>query len=331
MRAVLVLAAAALLGAVALRAVHPLVSFLEAAVIAALARPAVVRLGRRIPQWLAVLALTGVALVVIAALGALGFGELRTETSRFAEQAPRAAAELESRGPIGGLLGDIRFSEQVGRTSAQVARAFDLSGADLPGLATAVGGRLSSAFIVWVLAVMLVFAGPTMVDGAIGLLGPRSGTIARRVLPDAYRDTLRYLGLTSLRAIVVGVLVTVVALALGVDMPALLGVVAALLAYAPRFGIVAGFLPVALLAAIDGAATPIAVLALALGLQTLDVMVVQPRIDDRSVRVGLLVTLVSVLLGAGLYGVVGVFVGLTLGCLLVATLVRIDAVQDAGT
>ncbi|MFZ4432964.1 MAG: AI-2E family transporter [Microthrixaceae bacterium] len=325
----LILAGAVLLGTLALRAVHPLVSFLEAAVIAALARPAVVRLGRRIPQWLAVLALTGVALLVLVALGALGFGELRSETSRFAEQAPRAAADLETRGPFGGLLRDIRFSDQVGTTSAQIARAFDLSGSDLPGLATAVGGRLSSAFIVWVLAVMLVFAGPAMVDGGIGLLGPRSGPIARRVLPDAYRNTLRYLGYTSLRALTVGTIVTVTALALGLDMPALLGVVAALLAYAPRLGIAAGFLPVALLAAVDGSAAPVAIVALALALQAIDVVVVQPRIDARSVRVGLLVTLVSILLGAGLYGVVGVFVGLTLGCLLVATLVQVDAVQDA--
>jgi predicted PurR-regulated permease PerM len=105
--------------------------------------------------------------------------------------------------------------------------------------------------------------------------------------------------------------------------------VAALLAYAPRLGIAAGFLPVALLAAVDGSAAPVAIVALALALQAIDVVVVQPRIDARSVRVGLLVTLVSILLGAGLYGVVGVFVGLTLGCLLVATLVQVDAVQDA--
>ena len=78
-------------------------------------------------------------------------------------------------------------------------------------------------------------------------------------------------------------------------------------------------------------AAPVAIIALALILQTIDVVVVQPRIDAGSVRVGLLVTLVSILLGAGLYGVVGVFVGLTLGCLLVAPLVQVDAVQDAAT
>ncbi len=315
----------------ALRAVHPLVSFLEAAVIAALARPAVVRLGRRIPEWLAVLVLTGAAILAVAALGAIGFSELRAETNRFAAEAPRAARDLETREPFGSLLSDLRFSDQVSTISSDISRAFDLGGNDLPGLATAVGGRLSSAFIVWVLAVMLVFAGPTMVDGAIGLLGPRAQTVARDVMPRAYRTTLTYLGLTSLRALVIGAVATALATALGVEMPALLGVVAALLAYVPRLGIVAGFLPIVLLSALDGAVTPVAVAALAVGLQLADVMLVQPRINERSVRVGLLVTMVALMIGAGLYGVVGVFVGLTLGCLLMATLTQVDEIQDAAT
>lgn len=315
--------------AVAVRAAHPLVAFLEAAVIAALSRPAVLRLSRRIPPWCAVLGVTLLTVAAVAALSAIGFSELRSESSRFAERAPAAARDLESRPGLGSVLGDLRFSEQIDAAATRAAGAFDLGGRDLPGIATAVGGRLSSAFIVWVLAVMLVFAGPSMVDGALGLLRDDHRAIADDVLGRAYGATLRYLGWTSVRSIAAGAVVFTVASIAGIDMPALLAVVAALLAYVPRVGIVLGVLPVALVGLLDGSSTAVALLALGIGLQVVDVLLVQPRITDRSTDVGMLVTLIALVLGFTLYGVVGVFVGLTIACMLVAAVTELGRLRDA--
>lgn len=329
MRAVLIIGAFAAVATLAVRAAHPLVAFLEASVIAALARPVVMRLARRMPAWCAVLAVTTVAIGALAILGAIGFGELRSESTRFADRAPAAARELESRPGLGSVLGDLRFSEQIDRAAARAAGAFDLGGRDLPGIATAVGGRLSSAFIVWVLAVMLVFTGPAMVDGALGLLRSDHRTIADDVLGRAYGTTLRYLGWTSVRALVAGVAVFVVASAAGIDMPALLAVVAALLAYVPRVGIVLGVLPVALVGLLDSSALAIVALGLGIGLQLIDVLVVQPRITARSTEVGMLITLVALALGFTLYGVAGVFVGLTIACMIVGAVTELGRLQDA--
>lgn len=329
MRAVLIIGAFAAVATLAVRAAHPLVAFLEAAVIAALARPVVMRLARRIPAWCAVLAVTAVAIGALATLGAVGFGELRSESTRFADRAPAAARELESRPGLGSVLGDLRFSEQIDRAAARAAGAFDLGGRDLPGIATAVGGRLSSAFIVWVLAVMLVFTGPAMVGGALGLLRSDHRTIADDVLGRAYGATLRYLGWTSVRALVAGAAVFVVASAAGIDMPALLAVVAALLAYVPRVGIVLGILPVALVGLLDSSALAVVALGLGIGLQLVDVLVVQPRITARSTEVGMLITLVALALGFTLYGVAGVFVGLTIACMIVGAVTELGRLQDA--
>ncbi|MFZ4668358.1 MAG: AI-2E family transporter [Microthrixaceae bacterium] len=329
MRAVLIIGAFAAVATLAVRAAHPLVAFLEAAVIAALARPVVMRLARRMPAWCAVLAVTAVAIGALATLGAVGFGELRSESTRFADRAPAAARELESRPGLGSVLGDLRFSEQIDRAAARAAGAFDLGGRDLPGIATAVGGRLSSAFIVWVLAVMLVFTGPAMVDGALGLLRSDHRTIADDVLGRAYGATLRYLGWTSVRALVAGAAVFVVASAAGIDMPALLAVVAALLAYVPRVGIVLGILPVALVGLLDSSALAVVALGLGIGLQLVDVLVVQPRITARSTEVGMLITLVALALGFTLYGVAGVFVGLTIACMIVGAVTELGRLQDA--
>ncbi len=293
--------------------------------IATLARPLVVRLGRRMPEWLAVLAITVAAVLVVAGLAAVGFGELRAESARLAERAPAAALRLEATEPLGPVLTELRFADQVREVADRVDRTLDLSGDDLPGLATAVGGRLSSAFIVWVLAVMLVFAGPAMVDGAVGLVPPAGRSRATQVVAAANRSTLRYLGLTGLRAIAVGAVAFTLAELLELDLAAVLALLAAIGSFVPRVGIVLGLLPMLIVASLEGGAAVGAVGVVTIGLQALDGAVVQPRINERSVRVGLLVTVVSIALGASLYGVVGVVVGLFLGCLLVALLVHAGA------
>jgi len=322
---------------VALRAVHPLVSFLEAAVVAALARPAVLRLGRRIPEWFAVLVITALAVGAVVGRAAVGFSEVHSESVRLVEQAPRAAEDLENSEPLGPILADLRFSEQVRQTTAAIARTFDLGGADLPGLASAVGGRLSSAFIVWVLAVMMVFVGPAMVAGTVGLMPANGQERASEVLAAAHRSTLIYLGLTTLRALAVGAAAFVLAEVLQLDLAAVLAVVAGMTSFVPRVGIVLGFIPLITVAALEGGAAVAAATIAAVGLQAADSMIVQPRINQRSVRVGVLVTVVSIALGASLYGMVGVFIGLFIGCLVVAVITHAGdaapddhAVPDAG-
>lgn len=314
--------------AIVVRAAHPLVAFLEASVIAALARPAVMRLARLMPAWCAVLTVTAAALAALVALSAVGFSELRAESGRVANRAPAAARELESRRGLGPVLGDLRFSEQIDRAATRAAAAFRLDGDDLPGIASAVGGRLSSAFIVWVLAVMLVFTGPAMVQGALGLLRVDHRAVADDVLRGAYDVSLRYLGWTSVRALVVGAAVFAFASVAGIDMPALLAVVAALLAFVPRVGIVLGFLPVALIGLLVGPTVSIVTIALGVGLQVVDVLAVQPRINERSTRIGMLATLVALVLGFTLYGVVGVLVGLTIVCMIVSGINELGRLHD---
>ena len=329
-RAVVIVGVVVGLSAIALRATHPLVNFLEAAVIAALARPVVVRMGRKMPEWVAVMLLTLAVVLAVAGLGASGFSELRSETSRFARRAPAAAEQLERGGGVGHLLRDLKFSKQVGVLSKNVKGAFSFGGSDLPGLASAVGGRVSSAFIVWVLAVMLVFAGPAMVHGALGLMGESRRATATDVVQTAYGVTLRYLGWTSLRCLVAGLVAYVLALALGIGMPSLLAVLVVLCAFTPRVGVMVGFLPLALVGLLNSPGTAVLVLLVGLGVQLVDTLVVQRLIDERSMQVGILVTVVALVLGFSLYGVVGVFVGMTLGCLLVGSVRELGQLQEAG-
>ncbi len=311
---------------IAVRAAHPLMWFLEAAVIAALAWPVVQRLGRYVPAWVAVLLLTGAVAVVVGAIGAAGFTELQHEAGRFRDSVPAAAHRLEAERPLGGLLEDLHVGDQLAKLGDQMAARFELGG-DLPGLASAVGGGASATFVVWVLSVMLVFAGPGMVDSALGVVPGRAGGRLGPAVRDAYGTVLRYLAWTSVRAVAMGVGVYLVALALDIHLPALLAAMAALAAFVPYVGVAIGILPLALLAVLNGTGEALAVLLGGVAAQVLDSLVVQPRIDRVSFRLGTFPTIVAAMLGISLYGVIGLFVGLTVGALAFAVLQHLDADQ----
>ena len=324
-RTVVIVGVAVVVAGVTVRAVHPLMWFLQASVVAALSWPVIQRLARVMPAWLAVLALTAAVAVVVGAIGTAGFTELQNEAERFSNAVPAAARRLEDAEPFGGVLKDLRLADQVEQLAADFSDRFQLTGTRLPGLASQVGGGVSATFVVWVLAVMLVFTGPGMVDSAVGTLAePRRGR-TREVLRAAYAAALRYLGLTAVRSVVMGVVTYVLADALSIDMPALLAVAAALMAFLPYVGIVLGAVPVALLAVVRSPTESMVILGAAAAVQVVDALVVQPRIHRASFGFGLFPTLVVVALGVSLYGVIGLFVGLSIGALAMAV------VQTLGT
>jgi predicted PurR-regulated permease PerM len=128
-----------------------------------------------------------------------------------------------------------------------------------------------------------------------------------------------------------GVVTYLLADALSIDMPALLAVAAALMAFLPYVGIVLGAVPVALLAVVRSPTESLVILGAAAAVQVVDALVVQPRIHRASFGFGLFPTLVVVALGVSLYGVIGLFVGLSIGALAMAvgqTLGTPDAAAD---
>lgn len=308
---------------VVVRAAHPLMWFVEASVIAALSWAAVQRVARHVPAWVAVLILTGAAAAAVSAVGTAGFTELQNESVRFRDSVPAAARKLEGERPLGGVLSDIRLGDQVARIADQVAGRFEL-GSDLPGLASRVGGGVSAVFVVWVLSVMLVFTGPGMAAGALGAMpegirSPLSSAVRR-----AYGMVLRYLGLTAVRSVAVGLLVYLVAVGLGIDMPAMLALVAGLAAAVPYVGIGLGALPLALLAILRGPGEALTIVGVAVAVQLVDSLLVQPRIDRASFSFGMFPTLVVAMVGISLYGVIGLFVGLVIGAMALAVLHTLD-------
>ena len=227
------------------------------------------------PAFVAVLLLTAITAALFAGLVAVGLDELRGESQRFRDAIPGAVDRLERSEGLGTVIEDLRLDDSVRSVADQAVRRAQFSGPDLPGLATAVGGRVSAVFVVWILTVMLIFTGPSMVRSLVDQTPARTRDQVDLVLREAYGRTIHYLALTGVRSLVPLSPTFSAATLLGLDMPGVLAVIAALAAFVPYVGILAGGLPVALMAVLYSPAEAPAVLAAAVALQVLDAVVVQ--------------------------------------------------------
>jgi predicted PurR-regulated permease PerM len=330
-RAVVIVAALFVVFTVATRATDTLWWFAQAVVIAAVTYPVVQRLRRHVPAAIAVLGLTVVVGLVFGLLAAVVMGELRDESAVFRASVPRAVDRLERTDGIGRVIDDLRLDDTLRELADELADRVQFRGPDLPGLATEVGGRVSAVFVVWILTVMLVFTGTSMVEGMVGLLPDRRRDASREVLRLAYGRTVRYLGLTSLRSLVVLGLTFMGCRALGLGMPGLLALLAAVLAFVPFVGVLVGGLPVVLMTLLDGTLPAVAVLAVVLALQTVDALVVQRRIDDRSLPLGLFPTLAAAMIGFSLRGPGGLLIAVAVVAMVVAVVNDTGAVRSLRT
>ncbi len=326
-RAVVIAGALLAAFAIAGRATETLWWFAQAVVLAALAYPAVQRMSRHMPAFVAVLVLTAITAALFAGLVAVGLDELRGESQRFRDAIPGAVDRLERSEGLGAVIEDLRLDESVRSVADQAVSRARFDGPGLPGLATAIGGRISAVFVVWILTVMLVFTGPSMVRSLVDQTPRHSREQVDLVLREAYGRTIHYLALTGARSLAAAVVTFSAATLLGLDMPGVLAVIAALAAFVPYVGIIAGGLPVALMALLYSSSEAAAVLAVAMALQVFDALVVQPRIDGRSVQLGLFPTLVAAMIGYRLHGPGGLLTGVAIAAMLVAVVNDTGAVR----
>ncbi len=326
-RATLIVAGSLLVAMVASKATTTLWWFAQATVFAALAYPLVERLGRHMPKFVAVLVITGGVALAAAGLSAVAFTELRAEADRFETAVPAAVSRLERVEGIGTLMKDLDVRHQAERFASEMAERIRFQGADLPGVASKVGGVASATFIVWILTVMLVFTGPSMVAALIVLAPARARGEIDRVARVAYARSAGYMGAMSARALAVLVVAYTLSTALGLDMPGLLAVVAALLSFVPFVGLLAGSLPIALMALLDGPAYSIGVLVGALVLQVVEIFVLQRRINVHTVNLGLFLTLAAAMIGFSFRGPGGLLVAIAVAAMIVAVVNDTAAVQ----
>ncbi len=248
----------------------------------------------RWPRWLGITAVTALGIAAVAAFADLVGPVLAAQTA----QAPAYLEAVQNQHTL------------IGRLNARVGLQQYLDGHVLLTAGRAVFGALGSAVVVFVLALYFVADAPrvrrTVYRFVPASRRPRAillgDTIARRVGGYVLGNVLV--------SVIAGLLSLVVLLLLRVPYPFLLATVVALLDLIPVVGSITAGILVSLVAFTVSTSTGWAVVGFFVLYRFLEDYLIFPAVVGRVVKVPALLTLVAVLLGAALYGVVGVLIAI---------------------
>ena len=274
-------------------------------------------LDRAMPRALAVVAtlLTFAVLVGGAWVGVRA--TIVSELDRLRTALPAGASDLEQRYQA---AADFHLAE---RTQAFVNSLDERFGTQAQ--VTAAAGTASTYVVAGVLMLFLVGYGPRFVSAALRQIGdPVRREYVSTVLYRASGTARLYLLFTLLQAVTITALCSLVFYLLDLPAPYVLGLLVGGLSAIPYLGVIIGGLAPVLAAATDPHEfTYIVLVALLVGLQVVEAIVIRPRVDNRTLRVGPALMLIGALIGFELYGIGGAIYGTALLVLLWAVLLDV--------
>jgi predicted PurR-regulated permease PerM len=308
---VAVVAAVVLTGVVSASS-RPLGWALAAAIVAMLLTPIVALLGRRLPHWGAIVVSLLIVIIGLGGTWVAVSATLAENVDQITEKAPAAAGDLESRSQ---LAKDFQLERRVTSfvddlnsrlgTRAQVQRT---------------ASTAPTYVVTGMLMLFLLIYGDRFVNGGLAQIDDKARRERVRGIIDKTVVTGRgYLLASIAKAVAITAVSLVTFVILGLDAAFVLALLVGGLSVIPYLGIVLGGLPALLLTvAFEDNVSLVIVLVLVVGLQLLDGIVIQPRIDERTIHVGPALPLIVGLIGWQLYGLGGAMYGVAVLVMLVA-------------
>jgi predicted PurR-regulated permease PerM len=271
-------------------------------------QPVVVWLVRRgFPRWAAVTVVCGGLLGVTGGFLAAAIPALVAQTSTLVAQAPTYMQALTDHASFLGRLND-RFHIQHG-IEQTLSGGTALVGGVL-GAGVIVLDTVGSTLVVLVLTVYFLSALPRLRTG-IHRLVPHSRRPRVILLGDEIAARIGgYVLGAAVIAVIAGILTFVWLLILGVPYPLLLAIGVALLDFVPVIGSTVGGALICLVALTVSLPVGIATAVFFLIYRFVEDYLLVPRIIGRAVQVSALATVVAVLFGGVLFGVVGALVAI---------------------
>jgi len=264
--------------------------------------------GRRVPRWLAVIIVLVALAGIIAGFLAAAIPALTAQTTSLAHEIPHYMNTLQSHNSTLGRLNE-RFHVQQ-----RLVELISRKGSAL------VGGILGAGELVISAASSMIAVVVMSIYFLAGL--PQIKHFAYRLVPHSRRPRVILIGdeiLAKVGGYVLGnVLTSAIAgvgtylwmLAFGIPYPILLGLFVALLDLIPVIGSTIGGVVVTLVALTVSLPVAIATLCFYVGYRLAEDYLIVPRIMGRTVQVPAVVSLVAVLIGGVLLGIIGALVAI---------------------
>ena len=263
---------------------------------------------RRVPRWLAVVIVLLGVVAIIAAFLALAIPRITGEATALVHQLPHYEKELQNHNSE---LGKLNAKYHV---EARLSSLISSHGGSLVGGVLSVGevvlSTVSSLLLVVVLSVYFLGGLPRM-----KLFGYRLVPASRRPRAILLGDEIfsrvgGYVLGNALTSVIIGVGTAVWMLAWGIPYPFLLAMFVALIDLIPVVGSYIGGAAVVLVALTVSLPVAIATLAFMIIYKLAEDYFIVPRVMGRTVQVPPTVTLVAVLIGGTLLGIIGALVAI---------------------
>jgi predicted PurR-regulated permease PerM len=263
---------------------------------------------RGLPRWAAVLAVVLALLALIGGFIAAAVPPLATEAAALVHGLPHYMQELKSHNSQLGRLND-KYHIQQRVSSVLNSKGTTLIGGVI-GAGTMVISVFSSLILVTVLTVYFLIS------------MERTKLFVYRFIPQSRRDRAVVLGeeiFTKVGGYVLGNVITsliagvgtfIWSLALGIRYPLLLGVTVAILDLVPVIGSTIGGVIVTIVALAVSLPVAIATLVFYVAYRLAEDYLLVPKIIGRTVEVPAIVSLIAVVIGAVLLGIVGALVAI---------------------
>ncbi len=264
------------------------------------------RRGRHLSRTASILVVYLGVTIVIGAMGGLLVSPIVAEAAEFVERAPELYRSLQETltglsrryAWIPDLAGIVeRLPHEVGRLSDYAGRA--------TGVAFRVFGGVVSAISVLVLSIYMLIEGPGIRRGFLDLFPGRHHRRIEAVLDGIGRKFGGWLRGQLLLGFAVGLVAGVGVWALGLPYPFLLGVAAGVTELIPMVGPVLGAIPAVVVALFGPPWKILGVVVLFTLIQQAENHLLVPRVMRISVGLSPLLTIVAIMIGAKLMGVLG--------------------------
>ncbi len=291
-----------------------LVLVLMAAILAAGLSPLVDRLQRR--SWgrrrrhisrQAAIAITYIGLIaMLGLLGSVVIAPVVSETQQFIQKAPDLYRGLQT------MLGDLKqrypwmpdLSAILGRLPKEAGQLTDYIGA-ATGVAFRVFGAVVSAITVLILSLYMLLEGPAIKEGFLALVPRRHHRQLETVLQHVGLKFGGWLRGQLLLGFILGVAAGFGTWILGLPYPFLLGVAAGVTELIPLIGPVLGAVPAVLIALFGPLWRLVAVIAFYTAIQQTEGNYLVPRVMKQAVGLSPLLTIIAIMVGANLMGILG--------------------------
>jgi predicted PurR-regulated permease PerM len=263
---------------------------------------------RRLPRWAAVLAVLAVMLGVLAAFVAAAVPPLTHQATTLAGQLPHYLRALNNPHSEFGRL-NLRYHVEKRLQQALASHGGSIAGGVL-GAGEIVLSAASSMLVVLVLTIYFL-AGLPRIKLFLYRLAPRSRRPRVILIGDEiFTKVGGYLLGNVLTSLVAGLGTYFWMLAFGIPYPALLGLMVALFDLIPVVGSTIGGVIVSLVALTVSLPVALGTAGFYVGYRFAEDYLLVPRIMGRTVQVPAAVTIVAVLIGGTLLGLIGALVAI---------------------